>query len=193
MKNMSLRGSIPNEAEAIWNLRLLRTAAFAAVLAMTVLAGCGYTKKMTLPHDIRTIHVDTFKNKVPLGNVYAYEPGMEIKITNAVIRRLQLDGNLKVLPADQADAILEGEMTGFDQEGTRFTSLERIEEYRLFITVAMRLKDPKTGEVLWEEGGFSGDASFFVTGPRAVSRSIATEQAIERLARNIVDRIVEDW
>ena len=155
--------------------------------------GCGYTQKMVLPRNIHTIHVDTFQHKIPLEKIYAYEPGLEIKITNAVIKRLQQDGNLKVVSRDQADAVLEGDLIGFEQGGVRFTGLERIEEYRLYVIVALRLRDRRTGDIIWEEPDFSGDTSYFVTGPRAVSRTLATDKAIERLARNVVDRIVEDW
>jgi hypothetical protein len=59
--------------------------------------------------------------------------------------------------------------------------------------VKLRLKEAKTGEILWEEGNFTGDTSYFVFGPRAISRALATDKMIERLARNVVDRIVEDW
>ncbi len=170
-----------------------RFAALGLGLCLSLFAACGYTQKTVLPRGMQTIHVNTFQNKIPAANIYPYEPGMEIKITNAVIRRLHQDGNLKVLPKDRADVVLEGDLTAFDQEGLRFTSLERIEEYRLFVVTALRLRDRKTGELLWEEPNFSGDASYFVTGPRALSRGAATDRAIDRLARNVVDRIVEDW
>ena len=112
-------------------------------------AGCGYTRKMTLPRDVKTIYIDTFQNRMVLGEIYAYEPGMEIKITNAVIRRLQTDGNLKVTAREKADAVLEGELTAIQQDGVRFTGLERVEEYRLYLIVNLKLRDQKTGEVLW--------------------------------------------
>ena len=175
----------------------MKRASWLALLAggicLAPLAGCGYTQKMTLPSGIRTIHVETFQNKVTLGRFYAYEPGLEIKITNAVINRLQQDGNLKVVGREEADAALEGDLIAFDQEGTRFTGLERIEEYRLYVVVALRLKNVKSGQLIWEENNFSGDASYFLTDPRAVSRTFATDLAIERLAHSVVDRIVEDW
>ena len=158
-----------------------------------LLGSCGYTQKTVLPKGIQTIYVETFGNKIPLDTVYAYEPGLEIKITNAMIRRLHRDGNLRVVSREKADAILDGDLIGFDQEGLRFTGLERIEEYRLYVVVALQLRHAKTAEILWEEPNFSGDTTFFVTGPRAVSRTKAAEKAIDRLARNVVDRIVEDW
>lgn len=166
---------------------------FLLALQLAALPSCGYTQKLVLPRGIKTIHVNTFQNKVPLGEIYAYEPGLEIKITNAIIRRLRQDGNLKVVDRDQADVVLEGDLIAFDQEGLRFTGLERIEEYRLYVVTTLRLRDRKTKELLWEEPNFSGDASYFVLGPRTVSRGEAAQKAVDRLARNAVDRIVEDW
>lgn len=163
------------------------------ILGLLLPGACGYTQKTILPKGIKTVHVETFQNKIPLARIYPYEPGLEIKMTNAILRRLQVDGNLKVVSREEADALLEGDLIGFDQEGVRFTGLERIEEYRLYVAAALRLRDRRTGEILWEEPNFSGDSSYFVLGPRAVSRAVATDRAIERLARNAVDRIVEDW
>ena len=40
---------------------------------------------------------------------------------------------------------------------------------------------------------FSGDAEYFVSDVRSVGREDASLRAVDRLARNIVDRIVEDW
>lgn len=164
-----------------------------AVLAALVPAGCGYTQKTVLPRDIKTIYVDTVKNKVPIRDVYAYVPGLEIDITNAVIERLQKDGNLKVVGKDEADAILEMDMTQFEQEGLRFTSLESVEEYRIYIVLDMKLIERKTKDVLWQEANFSGDGEYFVSDVRSIGREEGAHLAVQRLARNVVDRIVEDW
>ena len=95
--------------------------ALGLVLRLALQTSCGYTRKTTLPRDIQTICVNTFQNKLSMDRVYAYEPGMEIKITNAIIQRLERDGNLKVVPREKADSVLEGDFIGLDQEGTRFT------------------------------------------------------------------------
>lgn len=157
------------------------------------LSGCGYTQKTTLPRNIKTIYVDTVKNRMSIKDVYVYVPGLEMNITNAIIRRLQIDGNLKVVEKDQADAVLEMDLKDFQQEGLRFTTLEAVEEYRLYIVLSVVLRDGKTGEVLWKEPDFSGETEYFVSDIRAISREEASQRAVEDLARNVVDRIVEDW
>lgn len=157
------------------------------------LSGCGYTNQTVLPRNIKTIAVRTVKNKIPVRQVYAYVPGLEIDITNAVIERLHHDGNLRVTNEDEADAVLDASLIGFEQEGLRFTSLESVEEFRLFIILDLRLLDAKTNEMIWHEPNFSGDTEYFVSDVRSLNREEAAERAIERLARNVVDRIVEDW
>ena len=158
-----------------------------------VMNGCGYTQKSALPDTMKTIHVETVKNKIPVKKIYAYHPGLEMMISNEVVKRLNRDGNLKVMPKDKADVILETDITGFDQEGLRFNSLENVEEYRLLITVDIRLVEAATKKIIWEEKEFVGDADSFVSDVRSIAREEAAQRAVERLSKNIVDRIVEDW
>lgn len=179
--------------------------AFSAGLAgMFFLAGCGYNQKAVLPNDIKTIYVDTVKNAIPANQTYAYQAGVEIDISNAIVKRLNQDGNLRVVPREEADAVLESFLIGYTQGGLRFTRLERIEEYRLYITLAIRLIDAKTGAVIWEERQMTGDADYeveaeneqnpYLSGPPTeYGRENATSRAVARLAHNVVDRIVEDW
>ncbi len=163
------------------------------LLGLLLLAGCGYTRHTVLPNNIQTIYVKTVQNAIPIEDVYAYQPGLEIDITNAIIRRLHRDGNLRVVPMEEADAILESELIGYEQEGLRFSSLEQVEEFRMFIVLRIRLVDARSGDEIWMEPNFSGDAEYFVSEIRNLSREEAAERAIDRLARNVVDRIVEDW
>lgn len=163
------------------------------ILLVMFLSGCGYTSHTVLPQNMKTIYVDTVKNKIPIAQIYAYQPGLEIDITNAVIGRLHRDGNLRVARRDQADVILESNLVGFEQEGLRFTSLESVAEYKLFIVLSLKLTDRKTGQVIWEEPNFTGDTEYFVSQIRSLSRQEAAQRAVNRLARNVVDRIVEDW
>ena len=166
----------------------------AVLIGLPWLAGCGYTRHAVLPQNIKSIYVENVKNEIPLSQVYVYQPGLEMAITKALVRRFNRDGNLRVAPtADQADAILKSSLRDFEQEGLRFTSLESVEEYRLFIVVSLRLIDARSKKVIWEEPSFSGDAEYFVSNVRSVAREEATQRAIERLARNVVDRVVEDW
>jgi len=160
------------------------------IFAMT---SCGYTNKMKLSHDIKSIYVETALNKIAIEQMYSYQPGLEMDITNAVISRFQTDGNLKIAKADQADAVLSMDLMAYEQEGVRFNPLESVSEYRLFIVLSLVLKHRVTGEIIWKELNFSGNKEYFVTNIRAQGQRAATEKAIEDIARKVVDRVVEDW
>lgn len=166
---------------------------FLAGLFLTLSSGCGYTHQAALPENIKRVYVNTVLNKIPVDRIYAYQPGLEMSITNALVKRFQQDGNLEVVERKNADAILETELILFNQEGLRFTNLESVEEYRLVMTVNFKLKDAKTGKILMEESNFSGDAEYFVSEVRSIGREEAANRASEKLARNMVNRIVEDW
>lgn len=171
-------------------IRLLGVAFLVLVLG---LAGCGYTNKTVLPRNIKKIYVETVKNKLKPDEIYAYQQGLEMDITNAVIRHLQRDGNLKVVTKEKADAILKTDLLSFEQEGLRFDQLESVQEYRLFAVVALTLVDAKTEDVLWEEPNFTGDNEYYVSDITSINEQRAAVEVVDRLAKNIVDRIVEDW
>lgn len=150
------------------------------------LAGCGYSFRATAPHQLRTLHVETFRNQT-------FEPGLEIDLTNAIINRFLFDGTLQVAQKGKADAVLKGTLTTFRREPLGFTSTEEVEEYRLTLFVDLILWDSRQQKVLWEEKQFVGDTTFFTTGPLAKSEEKARGESLEKLARRIVDRTVEEW
>lgn len=172
-------------------LRMMRYVVIGCVLA--AISGCGYTQKAQLPSGVETIYVPNFKNEVPQGDRYSYEAGLEIDVTNGVLDELIFDGNLRVVQAGDADAVLEGAITGYQQEVLRYNDIEGVSEYRLFIVTRLTLRDTETDEVIWQENHFTGDTSFFVEGSSAVSERQAASDAIKDLAKKIVSRIVEDW
>ena len=172
------------------NMRWLGALCLVVVMG---LSGCGYTRKTVLPRNMKTIYVETVKNKLNAENIYAYQQGLEMDITNAVIQRLQQDGTMKVVEQGKADAILKTDLISLEQEGLRFNSLEGVSQYRLFIVVRLRLVDSKTGDLIWEEPNFSGDTEYYVTTVTSIGSQKAAVDSVHRLAYNIADRVVEDW
>lgn len=162
-------------------------------MGLSFLSGCSYTQEAKLPSGVKTIAVPTFKNEIPPQEQFAYRPGIEIELTNALIDRFIFDGNLKVVTEDKADAVLEGSIISYEQEGLRFDRLENVEEYRLFLVVKFKLIDAKTGKVLMEEPNFSGRAEFFVSRNPLSNRRISANTATFDLAKSLVDRIVKEW
>ncbi|MBI1977721.1 MAG: LptE family protein [Candidatus Omnitrophica bacterium] len=166
---------------------------FVSVACLFVIVGCGYTQEAQIPGGVKTIAIRTFKSEIPPQEQYAYRPGLEIELTNALIDRFIFDGNLKVVDEKRAEAILEGSIISFEQEGLRFDRLESVEEYRLFLVVKFKLIDRRTNKVLIEEPNFSGRAEFFVNRNPSNNRITSANTATFDLAKSLVNRIVEEW
>lgn len=174
------------------------------VICVVSLSGCGYSTHSLTYNRATRIFIKPFENKVDLNinteysdrNPYRlYRAGMETKITDAVISRFLVDGYLKVVSSeDQADLILDGALLNFDKQPLRYDQRsQNVEEYRANIIVDMSLEDVAKSKKVWTEKGFVGFSEFTVTGPNAKSEDTAVNDAIDDLARRIVERTVEDW
>ena len=163
-------------------------------------AGCGYTTKALISSKFKTIHVSNFQNRIDITKetdssrkYKIYQPLLETDITRSVIDRFIFDGNLRINKEEDADLVLIGNLTDFRRDVLRYTEdEEEVEEYRISITVDLTLIN-KDKELLWEETGFIGDATYFVSGPDAKSEAVAVNEAVEDLARRVVERVIEEW
>ena len=162
--------------------------------------GCGYTARPSLAPHLKTIYIKPFVNKIDVTQLTSgherfpiYRHQMEIDLTNAVISRYQFTGLLRPTKAERADCMLEGDLVAFRRDPLRYDASQQVEEWRLNIVVDLRFIDRTTQTVLWEEGNFTGDTTYFALGTGAESESTALDRAITDLARRIVERTVEDW
>ena len=174
-------------------MRLFRRLIILSVLFSLPHFGCGYTQQIVLPGNIKTIYVETFKNAIPAEEIFTYRAGLESELTNAVIKRFNFDGNLKVVTEDKADAKLVGSIISYEQETLRYTTLDRPQELRLHLVVDIKLVNLKTGEVMWHETNFSGSTLFEPNDEQGTRRISAATDAVQDCAENIVARVVEDW
>lgn len=177
-----------------------RAALIFYALALTLVLGCGYTTGSLLPSHLKTIYVDNFANKIDISrepsDKYGYEmyrSGMESDITKAVINKFIFDGNLSIVRSEEADLILTGELINYTKEPLRYDTSDNVEEYRVLVSVNMELKDTTTGKSMWKENGFTGESTYWITGPVAKSENSAVQAAIDDLADRIVEKTTEGW
>ena len=171
-----------------------------AAFCLMVSSGCGYTTRPGLPAHLKTVYVKPFVNKIDVTRLSSgnerfpiYRHQMEVDLTRAVISRYQFTGLLRPARVEQADCRLEGELTDFRRDALRYNASSQVEEWRLSLVVNLRFVDQTADIVLWEEGGFMGDTTYFVLGSQAESESAALDRALTDLARRIVERSVESW
>jgi outer membrane lipopolysaccharide assembly protein LptE/RlpB len=158
-----------------------RGRALALGLLATALAGCGYSFRGTLPEHIQTVAVPLFANKTG-------EPRIESLLTSAVVEAFSTNGRLRVVKREDADAILEGELVGYSLLSISYDSQANVRQYRLLLTMNLKLLDLRRSAVLFEEHGLREKADFQVMS--AVSQTISVEETAVRTAAMEIARAI---
>jgi outer membrane lipopolysaccharide assembly protein LptE/RlpB len=159
----------------------VKTRALLLLLLAVLLGGCGYTVHGTLPSHINTVAVPIFRNRTP-------EPAIESLITRAVVEAFSTNGRLKVVGSGQADAILDGEITNYNVSSIAFDRDANVRQYRLLVTVNLRMRDVRRNTVLFQQSGVSEQADFRVQ--NAVSQTISREETALRAAAVDIGRAI---
>ena len=166
---------------------------------IAICGGCGYTLKANLPENLKRVHVAPVKNNVDLSSAISqkspfrvYRPGLEVELTNDVINRFIFDGQLKVTSVEKADAVVEVTLMDYQRDGLRYNQADEVQEYRLSVSMDVVVTQTSAQKVLWHDR-VTGDTTFFLGGPRAISEDQAAAKAVEDAARRIVERTLEYW
>lgn len=164
-----------------------------ALGGLFLLVGCGYTTLTHTPGGIRSVAVETFRNET-------YEHGLELEVTDALVRELVFDGRVEVRSPEAADAVLTGSVIRYTRSPYAYEREDRdVREYRVSVWVEATLTDRRTGRPLWVGPGgeaasltFKGDASYAAysaEGGLAEARALA----LQDLAKRIAHEVVEAW
>jgi hypothetical protein len=161
--------------------------ALGLIVAVVALAGCGYSTRGSLPDHIKTVAVPIFKNRT-------LEPGVESAITSGVVNAFSSGGRVKVVPIDEADAILQGEVVGYSLDGLSFDTNANVRAYRLRLVLNVEFRDVRRSAMLWRQEGLSETSDFQVAGQ--VSDTIArgqgaVQQAAAEIGRKVVNLAVD--
>jgi len=155
--------------------------ALALGLLAAAIAGCGYSFRGNLPEHIQTVAVPVFANKTG-------EPRIESLLTNGVVEAFSTNGRLRVVKREDADAVLEGEVIGYSVQSISYDSQANVRQYRLTVTLNLKLLDMKKNAVLFEEHSLSEKADFQVM--NAVSQTISVEETAVRTAATEIGRAI---
>lgn len=167
--------------------RIASALAAAAILASSP-ACVHYRLGSMLPADIKTVAVPTVKN-------HTEEPFLEQDATSAVISQIQMDGSLKVVAEEQADAILDVVLTRFWLVPVSYASgsPSTTREYRMNLSASIVLRRRSDKAVIVESPAIVGWTDFEFTGDLTSSKSVALRPTADDLGRRIVDALVQYW
>ena len=165
----------------------MRRALAALGLVAIAVGGCGYSLRGHVPPHIKTVGVPIFQNRTT-------EPAVEGFLTRAIVEAFSTNGRLRVVQPEDADAILEGEVTGYTLDSIAFDPRANVRQYRLTVTLNLRFRDVRRNVMLFEQAGLQERADFQVQS--AVADTISREETALRLAavdiaRSVVNLAVE--
>lgn len=178
--------------------RAVALSLFVGVLAS---GGCGYHWENMSPgaassdpdfkwpslyrQDVRTVAVPVFTNRT-------YYRGVEFNLTKAIVNQIESRTPYKVVPREQADTVLEGNIIDC---GVHYQSRSQImglpQEQLFYLLVNFTWKDLRTGQILVSRAGFEQTAPYYPT--LAEDRFEGSQDSVERLALAIVDELQANW
>jgi hypothetical protein len=150
-------------------------------------AGKGYSFSSTYPDGVKTITVPVFDNKT-------FYPGLEVSLTEAVIKQLQSQSGLRVTSAAQADSRLAGAITNAElrrQTLDKRTGL--VQEQAFQLTIDFEWRDSRSGKVIVSRKNFAATDTFIPARPSGERIEVGQQGAIQRLARDIVAEMRSSW
>ncbi|MHC4063061.1 MAG: LPS assembly lipoprotein LptE [Planctomycetota bacterium] len=148
-------------------------------------AGCGYSSARPFPDGIRTVHVQMLHSK-------DFRRELEFALTEAFIKRIEMDTPYKIAPLRRADTLFTGEIIEIRNRtfGDDFeTQLPR--ETASTITLAFRWKDLRSGEIIVERSRFVSTTSYIP--PVGETFDTGMIRGLDRLAEEIVETMETAW
>ena len=166
------------------NVPRLLPCCLAACLAA---CGCGtdYAWRSSVPQEMRTVSVPTFRNESNLQEAGAVA-------TRQVLREFQREGTFAVLGSDDAAIQIQGTVNSADggvgvfdrRSGLRLSGCE------IVVEATVSVVDKRRGKVLVDNRGYRATATFAASDDITTAQRGAVGRAMEDLARQIVDDVL---
>ncbi len=163
-----------------------------AALAALLAAACYTVPGSDLAARYDSIYVPALQNET-------VEPGLHTRVTNAVRRELQNNGQLRLVNAEaDADLILDGTLTAYRVRVTSFDDDDNPLQFIVALDGDLRVRERRSGDVIWRKR-ITADDFYQVrrarrTGARARGRADGLDEAAEEFAEIVVyDLIDSAW
>ncbi len=165
--------------------RLSRSAAWLLGFTLALQAECAfYSFSGSLAPHLKTVAVAQFDNRTA-------EFGVSEEMTDALIDEFQRDNSLKIADRNSADVLVEGEIIRLDDRAGAFDQSERVQDFKLYITVKVKCSDQVKRQTLWEERITQWGAYDPSAGPD--SRLQGISEAIGKISQEVLNKTVAGW
>jgi len=160
-----------------------------AFLVAAALTGCGYTTQPLHPQDVTSVNVPVWTLS---KNVYRC--GLEMRLTEALQKRISQDTRYKIADKGSADTQLTGTIEKISQRvlsGNPDTGRPR--ETEITITVSFKWTDLRSGKERVEVPTFRVAGTYIPHRPFGEDFFKGSEGVIDKLARRIVEQLESEW
>jgi len=150
-------------------------------------AGKGYSLNPSHNSAIKTVHVPIFHNPT-------FHRGIEVDLTDAIIKQIQTSTPWKVTSGGVADTALGGTITDVTMHRlstNRGSGLSQ--ELSVAITVDFDWTDARTGRTLASRRSFTAAETFVPSRPVGERLEVGEHAAVQQLARDIVAELRSNW
>jgi hypothetical protein len=159
-------------------------------------AGClsndptvGYTTQNQYRGGIRSVTVPIWTRGADV-----YRRDLEIRLTKALVTRIELSTPYKVTAKDRADTILTGSIDRITQTVLSMNpDTARPRETQATFYVSFEWKDLRSGEILIKKNNYRVAVVYMPTDPYNEDFFLAGEDLMDRLAERIVETMERDW
>ena len=162
--------------------------AFGVGLALFTFGCAGYRVGPVAKRNFTSIAVPVFRNETLL-------PQLEAQVSNAIIKRLQQDGSLRIETEPRADVVLTGTIFRYERNALRTlrsdTGVPR--EFEIAITVRVEAKDRRTGETVLKSTEVVGKSDVFIGEDQQSAEEQVLPLVADDIGRQIARLLVESW
>ena len=150
-----------------------------------LLAGCGYSTQRPFTQDVQSVHVEMF-------HTHDFRRDLEFRLTEAVVKRIEMDTNYRIATRREADTVLSGELVEVRQNtlGQDFrTDLPR--ETSAAYIISFRWKDLRSGKILVERERFPYVATYIP--PVGETFFDSAVRGLDGVAEQLVESMESPW
>jgi len=131
---------------------------------------------------INNIAIERFKNSTA-------EFGLEDKMTDQIIDALIADGNLKIVPIENAEAVLSGILTLYERKPYNPDENDQVESYSIRMLFNIQMTDRTDNKTIWKDN----INRIGIYNLETETEEDGQARAIKLLVDDIVEKTTKSW
>lgn len=150
-------------------------------LLAALLGACGYRGQVTLPDNLKRIHLT-------VNNTGVFRPGVETDVRQALTQRILNAGGQVVTEKSRADVTMKATLTAIENNAVAFTSADIASRFRMVVVLDLEVIQRNGKEQLAKEQ-VRGEA--YYSAPKGIrGTEVAENNAIRRAIRDLADEVM---